>query len=213
MEVRHYYHIYAAGAWAPPVREHFAALGEVGFDGDITIGLVGPEEDRKMCREMTEMHLRSHGLPAATWVEDRDGWEQVTLRQIYRDVHVLRGDFAVLYAHTKGARDDSDWNALWRRSMQRHVVSGWSACAKLLDGGYDAAGCHWLTPEKHNNPPDYPVNSPFFGGNYWMARASYLRTLPPPGTEYRHQAEEWVGRKQPLVYDLLPGWPTVKLCS
>jgi hypothetical protein len=212
--VRHYYHCYATGAWSEPCREHFEALGRAKFDGPITVGLVGYDEDRMIAREMIGMHLRTWGLPEVKWVESSDGWEQLTLQEIHRDVHQIPGEFAVLYAHTKGARDNSSWNALWRRSMTEHVVSGWESAAGFLErNGTDAVGCHWLTPEEHHDPPDYVVDSPFFGGNFWVSRATYLRRLPPPGLEYRHQAEEWIGMLNPRVKDLMPGWPTVKLCA
>jgi hypothetical protein len=215
--VRHYYHVYASGAWSEPVREHFEALGRAGFEGEITVGLVGYDEDRAMARMMISSHMRMWGFPALpekNWIEAREGWEQLTLQKIHNDVQYTPGEFAVLYAHTKGARDNSTWNALWRRSMTSHVVSGWESCAGFLErNGTDAVGCHWLTPEEHHDPPDYVVDSPFFGGNFWVARASYLRRLPPLESQYRHQAEEWVGLANPMVRDVLPGWPTVRLCA
>lgn len=219
LTVRHYYHVFASGAWAEPVREHFQALGAAGFRGDIIIGLVGPTDDRKIAREMIGMHLRTWGLPEhVEYLEAREGHEQLTLRQIYTDVHQNPGEFAVLYAHDKGSWDNSAWNACWRRSMTRHVISGWENCEMLLEKGYDAVGCHWLTPGRYHKPPGRMVTSPFFGGNFWMARASYLRKLPLLEEEDyyyedRYQAEAWIGLEKPRVRDLLPGWPTLKLCA
>lgn len=213
--VRHYYHVYASGAWSEPVREHFEALGRAEFEGGITVGLVGYQEDRDMARAMIGSHIRTWGMKEPdVWLEAQEGWEQLTLQQMHVDIHATPGEYAVLYAHTKGARDNSPWNALWRRSMTSHLVSGWEQSAGFLErNGTDAVGCHWLTPEEHHDPPDYVVESPFFGGNFWVARASYLRRLPPLESQYRHQAEEWVGLCNPVVRDLLPGWPTVKLCA
>jgi hypothetical protein len=212
MDVRHYYHVHAAGAWSEPVREHAAALGESGFRGHVTVGMTGPPLDRARAREMITIRFADAGLLVARWLEEDKGFEQLTLQQVYYDVHQIPGEFAVLYAHTKGAYDSTEFNALWRRSMTRHVVSVWGSNAKLLEGRYDAVGCHWLTPKKHHQPErGRPVTTPMFGGNFWMARASYLRRLPPPGTEYRHQAEEWVGLGDPKVRDLRPGWPSKRL--
>lgn len=216
MDVRHYYHVFAAGAWSLPVREHVTALGRAEFRGDMTVGLVGPAEDRARAREMVLMRLREWPLPdPVAWTEADEGFEQVTLRQVYADVHATADEYAVLYAHTKGALYNTPWNAAWRRSMTRHVVSGWQDGVTLLEKeGCDAVGCHWLTREKHHEPQAGKfVTTPFFGGNFWMARASYLRTLPPPASEHRHQAEEWIGLGDPKVHDLLPGWPSLALCT
>lgn len=213
--IRHYYHVWAGGAWAEPVREHIKALGESAFPGPVTVGLVGPDEDRFRARELITIRMEAAGLPAPDrWIEVADGYEQVTLREIHRDVCQRPGELAVLYAHTKGARDNSAWNADWRRSMTFHVVSQWQHALSLLSRGYDTAGCHWLTPERHHNPPDYIVTTPMYGGNFWWAKGSYLRTLPPAETRRqlqgagRFQAEEWIGLGSPRAADLLPGWPT-----
>jgi hypothetical protein len=213
MEMRHFYHIYAGGAWSEPVREHADALGEAGFPGAVTVGLVGPPEDRVRAREMTSLRLAEAGVRVPdVWLEADAGYEQLTLSAV-RDFAVANPGYVILYAHTKGARDNSEWNACWRRSMTRRVVGGWRLCAGLLADGHDTVGCHWLTPERDNDPPDYPVTTPMYGGNFWWATASYLAKLPAPGTESRFSAEEWVGLGGPRAYDLLPGWPTMKLCA
>jgi len=214
VRLRHYYHVYAAGAWALPVREHIAALGRAGFPGEMIVGLTGPEQDRARAREMIVLRMRGWDLPEpAGWEQADDGFEQVTLARLRADLHQGTDDAAVLYAHTKGARDNSDWNADWRRSMTRHVVGRWRECVQLLASGYDTAGCHWLTREEHHDPPDRVVTVPFYGGNFWWATARYLRTLPEPLTDYRHRAEEWLGTGSPKAYDLLPGWPVPELLN
>lgn len=113
-------------------------------------------------------------------------------------------DGVVLYAHTKGAATVSPFRDRWRRSMTARVVANWRENLTILErGDVDAVGCHWLTPEEY---PDQ-VRSPFFGGNFWMARCDYLRTLPPCEAEPRWKAEGWIGLGCPRVVDLLPGWP------
>jgi hypothetical protein len=52
-----------------------------------------------------------------------------------------------------------------------------------------------------------------FGGNFWWANANYLRTLPPLRYKDRFDAETWIGLGNPLVHDLLPGWPSIPLCT
>lgn len=213
LHVRHFYHVYASGAWAEPVREHAEALGASEFTGAITVGLVGPRGDRERAREMITRRFSMYGAPVPdSWVEADEGYEQVTLTALRNFARSHLQDMAILYAHTKGAHDNTEWNAAWRRSMTRRIVSDWPNCVRQL-GRYELVGCHWLDPERYHTPP-YDVASPFFGGNFWWALSNYVRRLPPldaKGT--RHDAETWIGLRSPRVLDLLPGWPSMRLCT
>lgn len=209
MEIRHYYHCFAGGAWSPPVRDHYTALGRAGLDDMVTtIGLIGPEHDRRMAREMIDYRSGKWVLPKpARWLEASEGHEQLTLQQIHIDVHNIPGEYAVLYAHSKGAYDDSDANAAWRRSMTARVVGQWERCVELLEEGYDCVGCHWVKAEDYRSGDEFKGEPPFFAGNFWWAKSSFLRTLPPPDNKNRWAAEMWLSSGEPKVFDLLPGWP------
>ena len=201
LPIRHYYHVYAAGAWMQPVREHVAALAVSGLRVPTVVGLVGAPCGRMQARDMITAWLGDAGLPLPErWAEADEGWEQVTLAEIHADVHRIGCEFAVLYAHAKGSHNPSPLNAAWRRSMTRRTVSGWEECAGLLESGYDTAGCHWVHAQKSTVM--------FYAGTFWWAKASYLRRLPEPPQESRWQAETWVSSlSDPDAADLLPGWP------
>jgi hypothetical protein len=212
MRLRHFYHVFAAGGWKDAVTEHAEALGKAGWRSPVTVGLVGEKEDQFRARERITSLFRWNGVPVPdTWIEADAGFEQVTLTALRDYAISLRDEEAILYAHTKGALSNAPLNEHWRRSMTRHVVGRWVHCYLLLVSGYDTAGCHWLTPERYNDPPDWPVTTPMYGGNFWWARSGYLKRLPPLGDDYRHQAEEWVGLGNPKAADLLPGWPSMKI--
>lgn len=214
MKIRHYYHVYAAGGWKDAVAEHAVALGQAGWNSPVTVGLVGPKEDRFRAMERITAQFRWEGAPVPdTWIQADDGFEQVTLAKLHEYALACAGEEAICYAHTKGALSNSPINEHWRRSMTRHVIGGWVRCSQLVASGYDTAGCHWLTPERHHAPPEYPVTTPMYGGNFWWANTAYLKRLPVPGTDYRHQAEEWIGLASPRAFDLLPGWPSMELCA
>lgn len=203
MMVKHFYHVYAAGAWSEPVTEHFKALGEAGLDDmSLVIGMVGPEDARFRARERITGLCREWKLPEPScWAEADHGWEQVTLKLIYDEARYSTGDYNVLYMHTKGAANPSDGSSRWRQSMTRELVGGWRRCTRLL-WEHDVVGCHWV------KAPQWPEQVPFFAGNFWWSKASYLRTLDPPLTETRWQPEVWVsGDGSPRVFDLLPRWP------
>lgn len=133
---------------------------------------------------------------------------EIPTLSILRDWVQNHQDWYVLYHHTKGVSTPNQADG-WRRRMENYVVWGWTRCVQALTDGADACGCHWLTPEQHPGT----IGSPFFGGNYWFAKASYIATLPPlpePTWANRYEAETWIGKgpKRPKVVDWCPGWPT-----
>lgn len=210
METRHFYHVYASGRWEDPVFGHAAALAQSGYRGPVTVGLVGTPRDRDRARDGITTLFTAAGAAPDSWIEADSGYEQVTLAPLREYSAAHSG--AICYAHTKGAANTSHLTPYWRRSMTRHVIGRWRECVRLLKCGYDTAGCHWLTPERHHQPPLFIVTSPFYGGNFWWATTEYLRRLPPPGTASRYDAEGWIGLGHPTAADLLPGWPTMLLC-
>lgn len=195
MRVVHAYHAFLDNeVWPEIVTEHLAALST--FDGKIIVGAAGAPAAQQDLRDML-------GDLATVVTVDADS-ERGTM-ELVRTWAIEHSHDAILYAHTKGASQPTEFNDRWRRSMAHHVVAGWENCRDSLEDGYDAAGCHWLHPDVFGEKTMGPV--PFFGGNYWMARCEYLRTLPPVPTEDRFGSERWIGLGGPHILDLAPGWP------
>lgn len=197
----HFYHIWADGHWKVPVHEHLRALRDARFNGSVHVGLVGSPQNQ----DEAQRYVTKFWSPAVDWCARAEtGFEQVTLNALH--AYVRRPDAArhVLYAHTKGAYEESVPRDLWRESMTRWLVRYGGTAAVPLLSGHDAVGLHWLTPEKFR---DRNISTPFFGGNFWWAASAYLRTLPAPGTASRFDAEGWIGLGSPKVADLKPGWP------
>jgi hypothetical protein len=199
LPVWHFYHLHAGGAWLPAVREHVAATQSAGLPGPMLTGLAGPPQRRGEVARFLDEHLGAGAWEPVAQADE--GFEQVTLTVLREWVHAHAGEAAVLYAHTKGASSTSANQDTWRASMTRHAVTGWRGCVALL-GTYDAVGCHWTLPGH------YCDTAPCFAGNFWWARASYLRTLPEVGMADRGDAERWLGLGSPRVFDLFPGWPS-----
>lgn len=204
MELAHFYHAWTPGSWTEPVLEHVDALLAADFSDPVYLGLVGASLWRSAAAGAF------NPLDVRIAVEADSGFEQVTLAKVRE--YAQKHDGAVLYAHTKGAQDVTVFRAEWRRSMTRRVVSDWRANLAHLDS-FDAVGCHWLTAEQFSSwaPQEFPDGTPFFGGNFWIARCDYLRTLPEPSTRCRFDAERWIGLGDPKVLDLAPGWPATEL--
>ena len=198
-----FYHVWADGLWQRPLSEFLFALQQAEFPGPLTFGLVGSPESRELPRRIIEaVH------PGAEFVEADEGFEQVTLRALHA---YSRGhEHHLLYAHTKGAAHPNDLQARWRQSMTARVLGQWRRLAVVLDGPWvDACGCHWQIPEECGSA--YMPACPIFTGNFWMARAEFVRGLPDMG-EGRLDAEQWIGRGRPSVLDLLPGVPSPGIC-
>lgn len=168
---------------------------------EFIIGVNGGDSDcfAVACLCDSKPKIISHGKQATTeihtlnvlrsWLPNHRGWN-------------------VLYHHTKGVSTPNQADG-WRRRMENACVWGWNECVRGLDAGFDAAGCHWLTPEIHGAV----IPSPFFGGTFWWAKSDYLLTLPPlPEATWanRYEAETWIGKgtRRPKVLDFSPGWPT-----
>lgn len=134
---------------------------------------------------------------------------EIPTQQLIRQWLPDHSDWLVMYHHTKGVTHPTeDLYNRWRQRMEDACVWGWQQCVADLQSGYEAVGCHWLTPEKY----PHLVTSPFFGGTFWWTTAKYLLQLPPlPEANWanRFEAESWIGRRRPYprIRDYYPGWP------
>jgi hypothetical protein len=207
----HWYHIWAGddyhtSMWLPSAEEHFGAMVNAKFDGDVYAGIVGGYKQRT---EVVKW-LRGWWPEAITVVEADEGFEQVTIDVMHNWCKRADASVPVYYAHTKGALQPGEMNTRWRRAMDDLLMGSWQTCVMSLHS-YDAVGCHWLTNAEF--PKLIDPMAPVFGGNFWWARAGYLAKLDrvkgtpefPPVN--RWGAEGWMGRGFPKVLDMKPGWP------
>jgi hypothetical protein len=190
MNLAVFIHVYAAGDWLQPLAEILAPLA--GYEGDFHFGVIGSEVQ---CMSVLQV------VPDSDIAYAEQGFEEVTINCL-RD-YAIDHDGAVLYAHTKGASRRNEYSDRWRRSMIKHLIVPWRENLEKLDG-YDALGPFWMT----GWPNDW---SKFFGGNFWMAQCSYLRTLPKCIPENRYAAENWIGQGDPNVNSIYPGVPSDEL--
>jgi hypothetical protein len=191
-EIRHFYHLYLDGdaGWTGIAAEYAEVLRISGFPVMPRVGLVGTD------RTTAKLELTKYpGWQVAA--EADSGWEQVTLKVLQDDLPEMDDSTAVLYTHAKGSWRNIALEDQWRRSMLWHLVYRWHHCLDLLRT-HDIAGCHW--------------QGRYFAGNFWWAKAGYLKTLPPvlPAVreEDRLAAESWLGEGQPArTSNLVKGWP------
>lgn len=178
------------------------ASGLLAVTSELTIGVNGGKEDADIARLLAPAKAKivPHGANATT---------EIPTMNLLRRWLPGHNDWRVLYFHTKGVTHPGLASDLaWRQRMEIACIWGWRDCVQQIDNGFDACGCHWLSPEQYPGQ----VASPFFGGTFWFASAKYLLTLPPlpPATwPNRYEAEKWIGRgpARPRVKDYFPGWP------
>ena len=139
-----------------------------------------------------------------------------------RYIHNMRKQLVnckVWYIHTKGAKwNPGDYNVAyaesWRKYMEHFVLYKWRDCAKALDE-YDICGVEWDYVKMNGVQVSQPDNDAMgrFSGNFWWANGNYLAQINQPfpivnpyGAN-RHQAEFYLGRRNPKVLDFASGMP------
>lgn len=137
----------------------------------------------------------------------------------------IEEDCLVYYFHTKGityqnfTTNDRKFNGFkrnieaWRQMMEYFLFDKWKVAVNLLSGGkladgdgpqhkpfagerYDVYGCYRFPPP--------PMKYYLYAGNFWWARALYVRTLPDFDesrmADDRFFAEEWLFRGNPKSF-------------
>jgi hypothetical protein len=125
-------------------------------------------------------------------------------------------DWLVCFWHIKGVTHPHDaLCAAWRGCMERAVIQNWRQCVADLTAGFESVGAHWLAKERYGSM----VTFPFWGGQFFWARASFLATLPelpnnPTCREDWFKSENWIGMgpRAPKVKDYANHWPGLNNC-
>jgi hypothetical protein len=171
--------------------------------------------------------LNKEEYPNVTFVHTSDRtnlWEYPTLDLMKQECDVVREEeFYICYFHLKGLSRLGDQRVKdWREYMQYWCIERWEDNVKKLDEGIDTVGTNFIeTPWPH------------YSGNFWWARASYIRKLDPlvhpdnlpwgqpskyinaklDDGNFRYEHEAWIGSKNPVWAELhstpgklVPGW-------
>ncbi len=131
-----------------------------------------------------------HGIDLTLCQHEPDpaNWEVLAIRLVERLVR--QGNKPVLYLHSKGVSHpphDRVWHE-WRRLMMRELVAKWREQLPALNS-HDCVGVNWWFAKGNNH----------FSGNFWLARADWLRRLPKFDTYHRdrYSCEVWIGSAVP----------------
>lgn len=193
------------------IREQMAQLKASGLldtAKQMVVGINGASESLEIARllipEKAEIIL--HGLDSRN--------ENLTICAMHE---FAKGhpDYYILYFHAKGSskKNQTDHITNWRNCMMKHLVTNWWRCVSDLDVGFESAGCHWMTHQADGTQS-------IWAGNFWWAKASFLRTLPSmmlrerikmsgiKSLDSRYESEVWIGYgpRLPRIKDYHHGW-------
>jgi SAM-dependent methyltransferase len=191
-----YWHIAALNNWRDVVVEQLRLIWLSNFRGLIKIGLLAaPFEDGFVRRCFA--NFPGLELEFVFHQEGLSHYEYPTLAALEADCRAGRVD-EVVYFHTKGVSRPGCWTSLqWRWLMNADLLT--KAGDPDLFSDQDLFGSHWCEAS-----PGFC----YFEGNFWGARADYIRRLPdlntyrqtvrctpgaPGWVSDRHAAELWVG--------------------
>jgi len=200
------------------VREQMDALKSSGLldaASEFIVGINGGDESRDLANLLIPPKAKvvMHGLQC------RNECRTIRLIEEWLPGHE---DWYVLSFHAKGCTHPAGdpMRTRWRGCMQRTVVTNWRQCVADLDSVFEAVGVHWMVP------PATPPGQFIFAGNFWWAKASFLKTLPSimerdrikvsgiDSLESRYEAEVWIGNgpRPPKVKDYHgPMWNPSKI--
>ena len=219
----HYYHLFLpCGAERRGLEifdEHMAELRASGLQPGLermTIIVVS-----RWANARTEVQRRA---PQAHVWQVASGHEMATHIRLQADLAAIPDEALIFYAHSKGvtysesdARGPDELRKAtdWRRTMAHLCIARWpEATRPLIGDDFDVSGAFYLTPERWK--PHCAAmgidfgDCPFFGGNFWWARAGFLKTLPKVDLSAdRYFAERWIGmmphRAASAFYNVWPG--------
>jgi hypothetical protein len=143
-------------------------------------------------------------------------WEFPTLDLIKQECNaVAEEEFYICYFHLKGLSRPNDTKAVdWRTYLNYWTIERWEDNVAKLDEGMDTVGVDFIE-----------APWPHYSGNFWWARASYIRKLDPlthPNSlawgkqstlidatldqgNFRFEHEAWIGSGNPVWAELHAG--------
>lgn len=158
------WHVAAMGNWQAVVKEQLRVLKESELD-DITCTFVGKGLDWFLLQCISE------GIRVYIAQANENISHYETFAMLHIEKFVKTSEEPVLYLHTKGvSQPQCSQRPKWRKVMHEMVIRRWKQNLGFLTD-FDAVGVNWIGGVVSSN-------SPHFSGNFWLARAEWLRKLP-----------------------------------
>jgi hypothetical protein len=197
-------------------------------------GLIDAAEEVVLCTngnpgsfDAAKQIMNKEEFPNVTFVHTGDRtnlWEWPTLNLIKQYCDQTDDEFYVCYFHLKGMSRPTDTTAVdWRNYLNYWTIEQWEENIAQLDKGMDTVGVNFAEHEW-----------PHYSGNFWWARASYIRKLEPlthpdkiewnkpsklllakrkgagggvvlDGGNFRFEHEAWIGSGDPVWAEIHAG--------
>jgi len=127
--------------------------------------LIGPEHKKLINKSFKKNAKKIKRFSSGF---DLKKYEYPTLNSLWQTCMATDDEIYVYYCHTKGASYQQNLKSdVWRRVMAEAILEkGWRDCVKQLDAGANTCGI--MRNNRH------------YAGNFWWAKASYIRTLKKP---------------------------------
>lgn len=187
------YHVATLNSWEEVVCEQLTTLERSGLGSAcdrLTVTVVGPHIDKAK-----ELFRRFSFYPKVLLIHASEDVRVAEFPgiEMVKKIALEREDANILYMHSKGIthlQNDRTRNVRsWRRYLEYFLIERWEACIEALQT-FNLCGVEWLNCTKSMAP--CMENPGIFAGNFWWARADYLRTckdVPPrpwdPSSLYR----------------------------
>jgi len=174
MKIIGFYHVADLPHWNEVMSDQMTKMSESGLldrIDELHVCTNGKESSfnaaRKAMSEYSNIywqHVNEHSLIG----------EYPTLNVLKRYCDTHTEEFLVMYVHLKSLSAWGDANRLdWRHYMDYWQLERWEDCVNVLLQGYETAGINF-----NDKPNVQNDNWPHYSGNFWWARASYIRRLP-----------------------------------
>jgi len=188
-------HMYCHNNWEKLARYHYQQL--TGQQVNATV--IGSSADLIQIERIANKHgvalnARLFSAPA-TYEHEAMMWVQ-ELAQDHPDDYVL-------YFHSKGAGNNSRKHQAWNHYMSYHMLHNLGASLEALrESNFDITGVLFTERKRDPNLDGQP--SRFFAGNFWIAKNTYINTLPSYKqllAEFpnRYLSERFIGLGNPTV--------------
>lgn len=223
MKIVGFYHAPDLPGWNEVMSDQLTKMSESGLLDTIDqlhICMSGNPDSFKPAQETLAEYTNVHWI--ATERDTKLG-EYPTLKYLKEFCNAHNEEFYVMYTHLKGLSKRGDpYRDGWRQYMDYWQLERWQDCVTALEQGYETAGINYNDQQNTQND-----NWPHYSGNFWWARASYIRKLDvlqdprnivwgtpskylmsnnqgillDPGN-FRYEHEAWIGSMNPKYFEL-----------
>lgn len=191
------YHVFCTEGWETLVPLQIGRLKKSGLAAQTKTLFISCIYRQKEDIEKMKTMLEGISYEIVACTADARQFEYPALDAVHKKAQ--EEDCLIYYFHTKGVsyhgpqKADRHWLYFkkkveaWREVMEYFDIDKWAAAANVLSSGYDTYGCLRYPPK--------PAVFTMYAGNFWWAKASYLRTLRPLTPEERKDrmlAETWI---------------------